>query len=80
MMVGISSLVLLVVFLYLSFFYSIIQLWLFDGAWSLRLVAFFLNINQILQDFVLPLFCIVLKFVVLVPVFRLQLALTIFSY
>jgi len=40
MMVGISSLVLLVVFLYLSFVYSIIQLWLFDGAWSLRLEAF----------------------------------------
>ena len=39
-MVGISSLVSLVVFLYLSFVYSIIQLWLFRGAWSLRLEAF----------------------------------------
>ena len=40
MLAGISSRVSLVVFLYLSFVYSIIQLWLFDGAWSLPLVAF----------------------------------------
>ena len=39
-MAVISSPVSLVVFLYLSFVYSIIQLWLFRGAWSLRLEAF----------------------------------------
>ena len=40
MLAGISSRVSLVVFLYLSFVYSIIQLCLFRGAWSLRLEAF----------------------------------------